>query len=139
MKVHLLLLYIGSYLCGAIPFGVVFAKLKGVDLLKVGSGNIGATNVGRALGVKFALLVFALDVAKAAGPAIAARFVVTTALHGVPAQMFWFLAGLMAVFGHCVSPFLRFKGGKGVSTALGMVIGAAPAVAAWCFCSSLGT
>jgi glycerol-3-phosphate acyltransferase PlsY len=130
MKLHLILLYLGSYLCGGIPFGVVFARMKGIDLLKVGSGNIGATNVKRALGTKMALLVFILDVAKAAVPAYAARFVVDQPLHGVPAQVFWLLAGLAATFGHCVSPFLKFKGGKGVSTALGMVLGAAPLVAA---------
>jgi glycerol-3-phosphate acyltransferase PlsY len=129
MKLNLLLLYLGSYLCGGIPFGVIFAKMKGIDLLKVGSGNIGATNVKRALGAKFAFCVFLLDVAKAAVPAALARLVVQHELHGVPAQVFWVLAGLMAVFGHCVSPFLRFKGGKGVSTALGMVLGAAPMVA----------
>ncbi len=133
MKLQLILLYLGSYLCGGIPFGVVIAKLKGVDLLSVGSGNIGATNVKRALGTKFALLVFVLDVFKATGPALAARLVVGHSLHGVPAQVYWFLAGLIAVFGHCVSPFLGFKGGKGVSTALGMVVGAAPAVAGCCF------
>ncbi len=133
MNLNLLLLYFGSYICGGIPFGVVFAKMKGIDLLSVGSGNIGATNVKRALGVKFALLVFVLDVAKAAVPSFLARSIVTHELHGIPAQMFWFLAGLIAVFGHCVSPFLKFKGGKGVSTALGMVIGAAPMVAVCCF------
>ena len=133
MKLNLVLLYLGSYLCGGIPFGVVFARMKGIDLLKIGSGNIGATNVKRALGVKFALLVFLLDVSKAAVPAMLARLVVQHSLHGVPAQMFWFLAGLIAILGHCVSPFLGFKGGKGVSTALGMVVGAAPAVAICCF------
>lgn len=130
MKSHLILLYMGSYLCGGIPFGVVFAKMKGIDLLKVGSGNIGATNVKRALGTKIALVVFVLDVAKAAVPAYCARYLVVQPLHGLPAQVFWFLAGLCAVLGHCISPFLRFKGGKGVSTALGMVVGAAPLVAA---------
>jgi len=133
MKLQLALLYIGSYLCGGIPFGVIFARLKGIDLLSVGSGNIGATNVKRALGTRFALLVFVLDVSKAAVPAAIARLVVTHQLHGIPAQVFWFLAGLVAVFGHCISPFLKFKGGKGVSTALGMVVGAAPMVAACAF------
>lgn len=129
MKLNLVLLYISSYLCGGIPFGVIFARMKGIDLLSVGSGNIGATNVKRALGTKFALLTFLLDVLKAAVPAALARLVVHAPIHGIPAQVFWFLAGLLAVFGHCASPFLRFKGGKGVSTALGMVVGAAPMVA----------
>ena len=133
MKLDLILLYLASYLIGAIPFGVVFARMRGIDLLKVGSGNIGATNVKRALGTKIALLVFVLDVLKATVPAVAARFVVIHPYHGVPAQVFWFLAGLFAVLGHCVSPFLKFKGGKGVSTALGMVLGAAPLVAGCSF------
>ncbi len=133
MKLHLFLLYLGSYLCGAIPFGVIIARLRGVDILAVGSGNIGATNVKRALGWRFAALVFVLDVSKAAVPSMVARLVVSHKYHGIPAQMFWFLAGITAVFGHCVSPFLKFKGGKGVSTALGMVVGTAPPVAAACF------
>ena len=133
MKPQLILLYLGSYLCGGIPFGVVFARMKGIDLMAVGSGNIGATNVKRALGTKVALLVFILDVLKATIPALVARLVVSQPLQELPAQVFWFAAGLLAVLGHCVSPFLKFKGGKGVSTALGMVLGAAPAVAGSCF------
>ena len=130
MILKLFLLYLGSYLCGAIPFGVIFARAKGIDLMKVGSGNIGATNVKRALGTRLALVVFCLDVAKSAVPCCIARLVITHPLHSIPAQVFWFVAGLMAIAGHCFSPFLRFKGGKGVSTALGMVIGSAPLVAA---------
>ena len=133
MIVNLLLLYLGSYLMGGIPFGVVFAKRKGIDLMNFGSGNIGATNVKRALGPKVAMVVFALDVLKATVPCLVARLVITHQTHGVPAQVFWFAAGLIAVFGHCVSPFLKFKGGKGVSTALGMVIGSAPLVASASF------
>jgi len=122
-------LYLFSYLCGAVPFGVLIAKSKGIDLMSVGSGNTGATNVSRALGTRLGLLVFFLDVAKGAVPGLVARLVVTGPLHGIPAQGFWVLAGLIAVFGHCASPFLGFKGGKGVSTALGMVVGGAPLVA----------
>ena len=133
MIFKLVLLYLASYLCGGIPFGVLFAKRKGIDLMKVGSGNIGATNVKRALGSKIAFVVFVLDVAKSTVPCLIARLLVDHPLHGIPAQVFWFLAGLIAIFGHCVSPFLGFKGGKGVSTALGMVIGAAPLVASGCF------
>ncbi len=133
MRLQLVLLVIASYLCGGIPFGVVIAKMKGIDLFKVGSGNIGATNVSRALGAKFAILVFILDVSKAAVPAFVARWIVPHDLYGMPAQFYWFLAGVMAVLGHCASPFLKFRGGKGVSTALGMVVGAAPAVAVCSF------
>ncbi|MDR3687829.1 MAG: glycerol-3-phosphate 1-O-acyltransferase PlsY [Fimbriimonas sp.] len=148
MNLLLILLYVGAYLCGGIPFGVVIARRKGIDLMKVGSGNIGATNVKRALGGKVALLVFFLDVAKGTAPCLIARLVVpehhnyfcglgglveAQSNQGIPAQMFWLAAGLIAIVGHCASPFLRFKGGKGVSTALGMVIGSAPLVAAAAF------
>ncbi len=133
MILNLTLLYLASYLCGGVPFGVIIAKSRGIDLMKVGSGNIGATNVKRVLGSKIALLVFILDVGKAAVPCLVARIIVTHEWNGIPAQVFWFAAGLTAVLGHCVSPFLKFKGGKGVSTALGMVVGSAPLVASASF------
>jgi len=133
MILKLSLLYLCSYLMGGIPFGVLFAKRKGIDLMTFGSGNIGATNVKRALGGKVAMAVFVLDVLKATIPCVAARFVIQHQSHGVPAQAFWMAAGLIAILGHCVSPFLKFKGGKGVSTALGMVIGTAPLVASASF------
>lgn len=111
-----------AYGLGAIPFGVLIARSRGIDLFKVGSGNVGATNVKRALGKGPALLVFALDVLKGAAPAVGARL-----LTGSPE---WALAaGLAAIAGHCLSPFLRFRGGKGVATGLGMLSGAAPLVA----------
>jgi glycerol-3-phosphate acyltransferase PlsY len=75
------------------------------------------------------MVVFCLDVGKAIVPCLVGRLIVTQPFDSIPAQVFWFAAGLAAVFGHCVSPFLGFKGGKGVSTALGMVIGSAPLVA----------
>lgn len=116
-------LFVASYLLGAVPFGVLIARSQGADLTKIGSGNIGATNVKRALGAKWALLVFVLDVMKGLAPTIAAR-----AIDDRP--WMWYLVGASAVIGHCASPFLRFKGGKGVATSLGMVAGASPLVAA---------
>lgn len=108
-------LILGAYLVGAIPFGVLIARAKGVDIFKVGSGNIGATNVKRALGLSAALLVFALDILKGAIPTLTALIVTNS--HE------WALgAGIAAIAGHCLSPFLGFKGGKGISTALGVAL-----------------
>src|SRR5262245_9354438 len=102
-----------AYLIGSVPFGVIVARARGVDIFKAGSGNIGATNVGRVLGRKFGVLVFVLDFLKGAVPAAAmARTFGTTA--GVA-------AGLAAFLGHLFPIFLRFRGGKGVATGFGVV------------------
>lgn len=116
-----------SFLCGSIPFGVLIGRMYGVDVRSVGSGNIGATNVWRALGPKAGTAAFALDVAKGyAGPFLALNFV-----PGHP----WVaaLCGIAAVLGHTFSPFLGFKGGKGIATSLGALLGLMPAVALICF------
>lgn len=120
----LVALAIGGYFMGGIPFGVIVAKANHVDILKVGSGNIGATNVWRALGAKWGLLVFILDLAKGAIPSTAARFLV----HDHKLQVAWAGVGLCAVVGHSLSPWLKFKGGKGVSTLMGAILGASPLV-----------
>ena len=127
------LLILASYLLGAVPFGVLVARARGVDILKVGSGNIGATNVGRALGTKLGLAVWALDVLKSLAPTLAARVLLAHPLGALDPQTQWFLVGAAAIVGHCASPFLRFRGGKGISTALGAMIGVAPLVALACF------
>jgi len=116
MIVEQILLYVGSYLIGSVPFGVLVAKQAGVDIMSVGSGNIGATNVMRVLGRKAGLTVLALDVLKGLLPALAARWV-------SPDQSIWFFAGLAAIAGHVFSPFLKFKGGKGIATSLGALLG----------------
>lgn len=115
-----------AYLLGSIPFGVLIAKAKGVDIQSVGSGNIGATNVRRALGLKAGLLVFALDMLKGLLPTVAARYA------GVGPD-YVILVGLGAVAGHMFSVFLKFKGGKGVATSMGVLTGAAPLIAAIAF------
>lgn len=123
MTVDLAALLIGAYLLGAIPFGVLVARANGIDIMAIGSGNIGATNVLRVLDKGPAFLVFALDVLKGLIPALVGRWL-------FPGQQeLWFLGGMMAVVGHSLSPFLKFKGGKGISTALGMCIGTSPIVA----------
>ena len=122
---NLALLLFGSYLLGSIPFGALISKARGIDIFKVGSGNIGATNVIRAAGWKVGLLVFALDVCKGLLPTLMGR-------HLFPQEMWmwlWVLAGEIAAIGHCFSPWLKFKGGKGIACLLGMLFGATPLIA----------
>lgn len=112
---------LGSYLLGSVPFGVLVSRTRGIDIMSQGSGNTGATNVTRVLGWKLGLLVFALDVLKGAVPPL-------LAFVAFGDQSIAILMGVAAVFGHTFSPFLRFKGGKGVATSLGALVGSAPIV-----------
>ncbi len=102
-----------AYLVGSIPCGLLLGALAGVDVRKGGSGNIGATNVTRQLGKTFGLLTLLGDAAKAVVP-----MAVTSRLLGPGDAVV--LAGVAAVVGHCFPLYLRFRGGKGVATALGM-------------------
>ena len=102
-----------SYLVGSIPFGVVLAKAQRVDIRKQGSGNIGATNVARVLGKKSGLLTLAGDVSKG-------LLVVFGAGQIYDKPLMIALAGLMVFLGHLFSIFLKFQGGKGVATSLGL-------------------
>jgi len=117
---------IGSYLLGSLPFGVFVSRAYGVDIMSVGSGNIGATNVWRTLGPRAGMLVFVLDIAKSALPAYVGTRLFGTLDYG-------FFAGLAAIAGHMWSPFLKFKGGKGIASGLGVLIGAMPGLAAVIF------
>jgi glycerol-3-phosphate acyltransferase PlsY len=96
--------------------------MRGVDILKMGSGNPGATNVWRTCGPVFGISVFLLDVAKGLIPAVAGLFLTHS-------QEQAFYCGALAIIGHSLSPFLRFKGGKGISTGLGALLGSSPLVA----------
>lgn len=122
-------LFVGAFLIGSIPFGFLAARAKGIDIRKVGSGNIGATNVNRALGWKAALAVFALDVLKGVVPTLVARLLVTEPFLGLPPEVWCFMVGLASMLGHIFSPWLGFKGGKGIATGLGVIIISAPIVA----------
>jgi glycerol-3-phosphate acyltransferase PlsY len=115
-----------GFLCGSVPFGVLFARLRGVDLQKVGSGNIGATNAARALGKKIGVLVLLCDAGKAIAPILIARYV----LHPPSPRWVEVAIGLGAVAGHMFPPWLRFHGGKGVATAFGVFLTIAPIPAA---------
>jgi glycerol-3-phosphate acyltransferase PlsY len=123
-----LALVAAGYLLGSVPFGLLISKaFAGVDVRRVGSGNIGATNVGRAAGPAAGVVTLVLDVAKGALPALAAGAFLEPAGPGGAA---WpAAAGVAAFLGHLFPPWLRFRGGKGVATALGVVLALSPWVA----------
>jgi glycerol-3-phosphate acyltransferase PlsY len=113
---------LGAYLLAGIPVGLLIGRARGVDLREVGSGNIGATNAVRAMGRRWGLLVFALDVAKAALPVALANL-----RFGEPTAIAWI--ALAAILGHVFPIYLRFRGGKGVACALGVFLVLAPKAA----------
>ena len=114
-----LIFVIISYLLGSLPNGLYVANLKGIDIRNEGSKNTGATNVFRVMGAKFGILVLILDALKGFIPLfIADKF-------GVTGNSL-VLIGITAVIGHTFSPFLNFKGGKGVATSLGIFLYLAP-------------
>ena len=132
MTAALLLLMAGAYLFGTVPFGLIVARSRGVNIREHGSGNYGATNVGRVLGRKWGLLVFVLDVSKGALTPILAKWAVgrfgllppgstETAVDAVLLG-----AGLCCVIGNTAPFYLGFKGGKGVATSLGVILGIWP-------------
>jgi len=120
-----------SYLLGAVPFGLIVGRIvKGIDIREYGSGNIGFTNAWRTLGWGPGIVVFVLDVAKGIGPVMLCK-----AMDMPPILVI--AGGLLAILGHNFSVFLKFSGGKGVATSLGVAIAIAPAIAAaalgiWC-------
>lgn len=115
-----------AYLAGSIPFGVLFARARGVDLQKSGSGNIGATNAMRVLGKRMGAIVLLCDAAKGTAPVLAAREWLAPQLLPPTANGWVAGIGFAAFAGHLVSPWLRFRGGKGVATALGVFLALAP-------------
>ena len=112
---------IAAYLIGAIPFGFLIGKMRGVDVRTVGSKNIGATNVFRTVGKKWGLLAFACDVTKGFLPTHLASSLVP---H--PSSLPLCVA-ITCVVGHMLTPYMKFKGGKGVATAFGALIALMPA------------
>jgi len=141
---------IAAFACGSIPFAVIIGKAKGVDIRTVGSGNPGATNLGRAVGKKWGLLCFVLDVGKGLVPTLAYAylpFIIEMCIAYNRGHHFegwftsgcecdgppwwalqWVLIAIASVCGHIFSPFLKFKGGKGVATGLGATLGLFPVV-----------
>ena len=118
---------LGSYLLGSIPFGYLAGKIGGIDIQKVGSGNIGATNVVRALGKRYGYPVFALDFLKGFA-AVKISISIATDVRpewGSP-ELFGILAAVASVIGHSFPPWLKFHGGKGVATSAGALFGLMP-------------
>ncbi len=122
---------IAAYLLGSIPFGLLIARAHGKDLRSIGSGNIGATNVSRALGRKWAYFCFVLDVLKGMIPMIATLHLA----RALPDQSqgervillwLWLAVGCAAITGHIFPIYLKFKGGKGVATSFGVALGLWP-------------
>jgi glycerol-3-phosphate acyltransferase PlsY len=124
---------LGAYLLGGVPWALVIGQgIYQVDVRRAGSGNLGATNVMRVLGWKAALATFLLDVAKGALAVLLAAFLVSVAMYGHQAHEWaMLLATLAAIAGHAFSPYIRFRGGKGVATAAGALLVLVPL--AWLF------
>lgn len=115
-------LFAASYFLGAIPVALIIGKLKKIDLREVGSGNLGATNVYRTLGFRYALIVFLLDAFKAYIPTIISIY------YFKESPILHILIGLTVIVGHSLSVFVKFKGGKGVACALGTLLAINPIV-----------
>lgn len=115
---------LASYLIGAIPFGLLIGRLVGADVRLEGSGNIGATNVGRVLGKKLGILTLLCDVAKGFLPVWGVTFLLGET--AAAKELFIVSCGLATVVGHMFPLYLKFKGGKGVATALGVFLFISP-------------
>jgi acyl phosphate:glycerol-3-phosphate acyltransferase len=116
---------IAGYLVGSIPFGLLIGKMRGVDIRKHGSKNIGATNCGRVCGWPFGMAAFLLDAAKGFGPTLAAAELLPPIMDLREERTFCLIlviVGASPVAGHLFPLWLSFKGGKGVATALGVVL-----------------
>ena len=125
-RLGLVVLVVGAYLLGSVPFGVLLARSRGIDLRKVGSGNIGATNVARALGKGWAYVCFVLDCLKGLAPMLLAGLLVDRSALPVADLFLWLAVGCAAVFGHIFSIYLKFTGGKGAATGMGVLLGLYP-------------
>ena len=122
-----------AYLLGSVPFGLILARLvKGIDLRKIGSGNIGAANVARTMGRPWGIATFAFDALKGFVPVFVLAPLAVGSGPGFdpPAEAGWVqvACGTAAVLGHCYPIYLRFKGGKAVATGCGAIIAVDPVV-----------
>ena len=115
-----------AYLVGSIPFGFLMGRVCGIDVRKHGSGNVGATNVARSLGIGKGLAVLALDALKGAAAVCLARYWLAGLFDVDPPQLMEVLSGAAVILGHVSTPWLRFRGGKGVGSALGVWLVLAP-------------
>jgi glycerol-3-phosphate acyltransferase PlsY len=123
LTVYLVIAAVVGYLLGSIPFGLLLTRAVGVDIRKVGSGNIGATNVLRTGNRKLAAATLVLDALKGLVAVLIAHFLLAPGL-GLDNPI-TYAAGVFAFLGHCYPAWLRFKGGKGVATFIGVLYGLA--------------
>ena len=115
-----------AYFLGAIPFGLLIGLARGVDIREHGSRNIGATNAGRVLGRRWGFLCLILDILKGLIPTlIAGRLLVAQPIDAMM-LLRWILVGVAAVLGHMLPIYLKFRGGKGVATTVGVALGIFP-------------
>lgn len=121
---YLLLIFLFSFVLGSIPSAFWAGKVKGIDIREHGSGNVGATNAYRVLGAKVGVLVLLADGLKGAAAAYLGL------QYG--GDLLGIAAGITAMFGHSFSPFVGFKGGKGVATGAGMIFGLFPMIGLVC-------
>ena len=135
----LVVLPLAAYVIGSTPFGVLIARARNVDLRKQGSGNVGATNVGRVLGRPWGFLCFFLDVGKGLLPVVAAGLWLRPESDKptIMVQGSLLAVSFGAIMGHIFSFYLRFRGGKGVATSLGVVLGIYPYFT-WAALAALG-
>lgn len=120
--IKIILLFLGTYFYAAIPFALVVSKVRKVDLRKIGSGNIGATNVYRAMGLKWAILVFLLDGLKGFLPTYYAIYTYPNS------PLLHILVGITTILAHAMTIFAKFKGGKGAATGLGVLLALSPKI-----------
>ena len=115
-----------GYILGSIPTGYIASRFAGIDIRTIGSGNVGATNVTRVLGKRFGYPVFCVDFAKGVAAILVARFLAER-VQGTPLfiDLCLCVSGTAAVLGHSYPIWLRFKGGKGVATSIGVLFGIA--------------
>ena len=115
-----------GYLVGGIPFGFLIGKMRGVDVRTVGSKNIGATNVYRTVGHAWGVLAFFCDFLKGLLPTLAASWFAANGDVGEECADLGVWTGLACVVGHTLTPYMKFRGGKGVATAFGMLMALVP-------------
>ncbi|WP_139904404.1 glycerol-3-phosphate 1-O-acyltransferase PlsY [Clostridium thermarum] len=116
-----------SFLCGSIPSGyIITKKMCGIDIRTVGSGNIGSTNVKRVAGSKASIITQIIDVAKGVTPVVVSIYLYDKLALQVDKDTFLSMIAISAILGHNYTPFLKFKGGKGVNTTLGAFFFIAP-------------
>jgi len=120
-----------GYLIGSFPAGYIAGRIAGIDIRKAGSGNIGATNVVRVLGKRFGYAVFVVDFIKGVVPVILSRLIAKSGgSNENTIELAGMLSGICAVVGHSFPPWLKFRGGKGVATSIGVLFALMPLAAA---------